>query len=457
MSAQTNMLLSMIFATCIIFIFSSESNSESSFPINVKKLLMEAGELYEHGKFDEAKEVYLKIIIAQPGNYKALSHLGKIALYQNKPEEAEKYFQVALNHASWLKKMWPFDVGMKQKLGMIYYRMDRFSEAAGLADEAGGPILIGPFKRMKSYGEYLHLIGKGIPYAIDGPEETRLDLKIVDPLPVVEVSVNGSKPLHFLIDTGGAEIIIDTELAKEVGAKLVSEMKGQFAGGKKAAVGLGKVDSIKIGDYIVRNVPINTLDFGLIAKDFKQFNVDVRGVVGTRFLMHFISTIDYKNGALILRRKTEANLQYIENKIQKQEAKTIPFWLIDTHYILAWGTINGKEPMLFFVDTGLSGKGFTAPESVLNAAGVKIDWNEPKVGAGGGGKVEYVDIMIDELTLGSGVNEIKKYNILGSASRKSVSVLGDKFGFPVGGLVSHQFFRDYALTFDFVGMRLILQ
>ena len=30
-------------------------------------------------------------------------------------------------------------------------------------------------------------------------------------------------------------------------------------------------------------------------------------------------------------------------------------------------------------------------------------------------------------------------------------------GFRIGGIISHQFFRPYALTFDFTGMRLFLK
>ena len=125
--------------------------------------------------------------------------------------------------------------------------------------------------------------------------------------------------------------------------------------------------------------------------------------------------------------------------------------------MVAWGAVNDLAPALFFVDTGLAGKGFTAPEAVMQEAGIPIDWNQAQEGVGGGGAVQVVDVIVDRLSLGSGENEIIEYNLAGSAFEQPPSILGDTLGFYIGGLISHQFFRDYSLTLDFTGMRLVLR
>jgi hypothetical protein len=150
-------------------------------------------------------------------------------------------------------------------------------------------------------------------------------------------------------------------------------------------------------------------------------------------------------------------LQNLEAQAAAGGAKVIPFWLVETHYILAWGTVNHLEPMLFFVDTGLAGTGFTAPEPVLQEAGISVDWTKAQDAVGGGGTVREVDIVIDRLTLGIGVNAVVGEAIQGKVIEHSVPIVGDQLGFHVGGLISHQFFRHYALTLDFTGMRLIVQ
>jgi hypothetical protein len=57
--------------------------------------------------------------------------------------------------------------------------------------------------------------------------------------------------------------------------------------------------------------------------------------------------------------------------------------------------------------------------------------------------------MVDELSLG-GATERGVRGFKGP-------FLGRAFPFEIGGVVSHGFFRPYALTLDFDGMRLFLQ
>lgn len=420
----------------------------------VKAQLGAADAIYRQGRFSEAEATYLELKELDPKNAEVLERLGTIALWNNRPQEAEHYFKEAMDCAPGLQRFWPFNAQLKTSLAMTHYRQDRLLEAARCFKEAAGPIPLGPFRDVKALGQHLALFGEETPYAIEGPEEIQLDFVITDPLPVVEMSVNGSNPLPFFIDTGGAEVILDKELAKEVRAELSGTMTGESAG-PKGTIGLGKVDSMTIGESVVKNVPIHTVDTDPFAAVFSGLNV--KGVIGTRLLMHFLGTIDYVNGSLILRRKTPANLQKLEAQIDAGKVKAIPFWLIQTHYIVAQGTVNGKGPMLFFVDTGLAGNGFTAPESTLQEAGITVDWAKAREGIGGFGKAKEVDIVLDQLTLGTESNEVARRNVPGVALEQPPVVLGNHLGFRIGGLISHRFFRNYALTFDFVGMRLILQ
>lgn len=418
----------------------------------MKSQLQVADAAYREGRFTEAEAVYLKVKDLDPKNVRVLERLGALALWNNRVEEAEHYLKNATDCAPGTLKLWPFNAQLKMLLAMTYYRMDNFPESARFFKEAAGSIALGPFQDIKALGQHLALFGKETPYTIEGPEETQVGFVITDPLPVIEVSVNNSQPLLFFIDTGAAEIVLDMELARRIGAEFSGTLTGTSAG-PKGRVGLGKVASITIGDLVIKNIPIHTLDTNPFSAVFSGLNV--KGIVGTRLLMHFLGTLDYVNGALTLRRKTPTNLRRLDKQVETQKTKVIPFWLIQTHYIVAWGMVNGKGPMLFLVDTGLAGKGFTAPESVLREAGIIIDWTKAQQGIAGFGKVKGVDVVLDQLTLGSRPNEIVEHNVPGAALEKSVEVLGNRLGFWIGGLISHQFFRNYALTLDFAGMRLL--
>ena len=128
-------------------------------------------------------------------------------------------------------------------------------------------------------------------------------------------------------------------------------MRGEYGGRRRARTGLGWVDAVQAGDLRIGDVPVHTLDLGGFPD---YFGLDVRGIVGTRLLMRFTPTIDYRGGALVLRR----------GPVEAADGG-IPFWLAETHLILARGRVNGLPPTFFWVDTGLAGGGFLAPEATL--------------------------------------------------------------------------------------------
>ncbi len=73
-------------------------------------------------------------------------------------------------------------------------------------------------------------------------------------------------------------------------------------------------------------------------------------------------------------------------------------------------------------------------------------------GTFGGGKAKITPFTVDELTLGD-IKGRKIAAIFGAFPTK----LEYGQGFRIGGLISHTFFRPYALTMDFEGMRLLLR
>jgi hypothetical protein len=236
---------------------------------------------------------------------------------------------------------------------------------------------------------------------------------------------------------------------------MAGKFSAAYAGQKKAETGMGKIDSLQIGEFVVRDVPVHTVDTRSMSPIFD--GLPIEGIIGTRLLMHFLATIDYTSGVLVLRRPTQANLRCFEAKSRADSARIIPFWLIDMHVMVASGTVNGREPTLLFVDSGLAGKGFTATDADLKSYGISPDWTKATESVGGGGKCRTTDIIVDRLTLGTGTNEVTACDLKGAAIENSVPVLGNALGFRIGGLVSHAFFRKSALTLDFTGMRLFVK
>jgi len=393
----------------------------------IKEQLERSDALFKEGRFAEADAGYAKVLKADPKHFKALIRRGYIALLSNRLEEAEGLLKQAA-------QLDPTNPSSKALLAEVFYRRDEFAQAGPLLRELGREAAA---KKLESF--------QGLtPYEVEGPEETRLKFVMTDPLPVVQVRVNGSEPVNFFIDTGGAELVIDTQFAKETG---VIEF-GSEPVTPELQLGHGRVDVLVLGEWMIENVPVHILNTRQFSEIFEGTCID--GVIGTVLLYHFLATLDYPEGQLILRRRTPAALEAFERDAKAHKAIVVPFWLAGDHFIVAWGTVNKSRPMLFLVDTGLAGKAFTAPESTLKEAGIQPDESKASEGLTIFGKERAVPFTIAELTLGKAV----EHDLEGVANSFTYRA---SLRFRIGGLISHQFFRRYALTLDFVGMRLFLE
>jgi hypothetical protein len=390
--------------------------------------------LFKAGKFAEAEKLYTKVLAAEPTNFQAALRLGSISLLANRLDDAQFWLAKA-------SKLRPEEKAPKSLMAEVFYRQDDFKRAAPLFRVTGQDAVA---KKLESF--------KGItPYQIEGKAEvSHLKLVMTDPLPVLQVRVNKGEPVNFFIDTGGAEVIVDSEFAKELNIAQFGSVTGTFAGGKQAAFQHGRVDFLTLGEFTVKNVPVHIMDVRRFSQPvFGGKRVD--GIIGTVLLYHFIPTLDYSRGELVLRRKTKENLKRIEREARAKKDIVIHFWMAGDHYMVALGTVKKSQPLLFFVDTGLAGGGFTCPESTLKEAGINLQESLAAEGVGGGGKMRVVPFVVEELTLG----DAKEHNVRGLYT--GAFPLENAFGFRIGGLISHGFFRPYALTLDFVGMRYFLE
>ncbi|MBN2134993.1 MAG: aspartyl protease family protein [Acidobacteria bacterium] len=411
----------------ILFLFCSFIVADEAKKEEDNQQIAAADDKFKQGEFDSAFNLYIEALKADDTNFRANYRIGYIHLLSNKFADAEKFLKKAMN-------IEPDRREPKILLAELYHRQDRFAEEASLLREL----------QNEGSAKWCDSIKAVTPYQIESDKtETAVEFVLTDPLPVFKLKVN-EKEIYVLLDTGAAELILDTEFAKELGIEATGGHMGEFAGGKKAPVQYSRVDSVDFGDFHIKNVPVHMLPTsGML----RLGNIKLSGIVGTVFLYHFIPTIDYPGGKLILRKKTDEN--YNKIKVMK-DAITMPFWMAGDHYAVAKGTANSIGPLTFFIDTGLAGGGFTLSKDTLDMVGIKLDESKAFKGMGGGGELKAYIIEANEITLGKAVKEKVRGVYTGIMS------IDEAFGFTINGIVSHQFFRDYALTFNFRDMELYL-
>lgn len=389
-----------------------------------------AGSLFKNGDFTGSQRAYQEILKTRPDDLKSLVYMGYTSLLFNRTDESEKW----LNKA---KEVNPKLATLDYFLSEVYHRQLQFSKAAPLYRASGKEAMA---KKMEHFTNMQ-------PYEMDpGFQETSIRFIITDPLPVVEVTINNECKGYFMIDTGGGELILSEEFAEETKVSSFGvENGGDFSGGKKAPLGHGAINSITLGKLKVENIPVVILNLNQL--ELGGYRID--GVIGTVFLYQFLSTIDYKNGQLILRNKTRYHFSDIVNNCPA--CKIIPFVMADDHYMMARGSINNSDTLLLFVDTGLAGNAFTCPKSVLKKLGLSYDVRQKNIGMGGGGYFNKYPMEIDKICLGKlCLNNL--HGVFGAFPEQ----IENSFGFKVSGLISHEFFRYYSLTLDFETMNFII-
>lgn len=381
------------------------------------------------GEFDRAERAFTERWRRDTTDYRAALGAGRIALYANRLTDADRWLGRAIALA-------PDSAAPRALMGEALVRRDDFKAARE-------HYRIG--KRALREQKMAGFEGR-VPNVIEGPRESSLPFVITDPLPVVRASVNGRDSLFFLIDTGGGELVLDSLVAAQLGAQTFGTGMGMFAGGV-APVTDGRVDSVRLGDFTLRQVPVRIMKTGHFSLALGGQRVD--GVIGTVMLYHFLATIDYPGQRLVLRRRSPEMRKQVTSEAVAAGVEGVPMWLAGDHFMFAWARVNGRPPVQLFVDTGLSGGGFVCSEADARTYGIDLSQATVGQGVGGAGPTQTKWFMVDSLSMGT---------VTARGIRGVVGMLAfrQSFGFDGGGIISHQFFRPYALTFDFDAMKLYL-
>jgi hypothetical protein len=400
-----------------------------------------ADQLFKAGKFLEAQAQYTQIAAEQPSDYHAVFSLGRIALLSNKLDDAEKW----LTRATTLK---PDETDPRVMLAEVYYQLDDFQKAAAALDGidvSNNQLIISQYPTLNA--ALLQSFAGQTPYELHGSGgKTIVKFLQTDPLPLVSVQINGGPEVTFFIDTGGSVVTLDAEFAKELGVAQLGAVNGTFAGGQTTEVRLGRIDSIKLGQWTVQNLPVAMLPL-------RQLDVgggyQINGIIGTTLFYHFLATMDYPEGQLVLRRKTTRSQQRFMTA--SSDSVAVPFWIASDHFMVGWGQVENLPPSLLFVDSGLVGGGVKLAESVIKAAGIVLEQDKAETGAGAGGTLTVVPYVVKRVSLG----KVQEENVQGVFD--GPFPWENSFGFFLAGMVGHEFLRPYAVTFNFERMEIFLK
>jgi hypothetical protein len=403
--------------------------------------------LYQSGEFDQAKSLLLPLLEAVKPSNDALFLAADLDYLLGHYDQAESACKKIID-------LNPGDLGTRakaeSKLAFVYYQTNQYAKTADFFKGLEGKIKLPHWDLMRAFGETR-------PYQVVWPGDfglSKAPFLVTDPLPVISVELQGQK-IFALIDTGADMFVLDNEIAAAMGIKPISSMTGTFAGGKQAEVEFGRADSLKIGDVTLKSVPISILPTQRFSKGFAGGRYTIGGILGTGVLKQFLATLDYPGEQLVLRRADDEGRKDAL-KAADDAGKTvvaIPFALAVTHFMMARGSLDGKDGLVFFVDSGLASEAaFAAPIQTLKYAGIPVPETKVQdgsIGGGGGAGFATGQFPVKRLGLGPLVLENMKgeYGLTPPESYWRNGFIND-------GLISHQFLRNYAWTIDFGAMKM---
>lgn len=213
---------------------------------------------------------------------------------------------------------------------------------------------------------------------------------------LVDVSINGSAPLPFILDTGGHAILTEAT-AKMLGVKGQGKGVSTGSGPGSMAIAYARIDSLALGEAEIRNQAVLVMPFGFSFSDRGE-RKPIAGILGLEVFERFAVTFDYDRERLLLVPFDLGDEPLPGAGTAVPLRFTFDMPVID-------GSLDGK-PGVFGIDTGNSGHLLIFPQW-LESNGLIDRYRKGYALAGGGGvggpfvsRISHIESLgIGDLTL----------------------------------------------------------
>jgi hypothetical protein len=288
--------------------------------------------------------------------------------------------------------------------------------------------------------DYMQALANRRVYEFPDKTTTRLIMRVGNPdVPRVEVRLNDQRSVSAVVDTGAVISIMSKRYAELMSVKPLGTFEGTFYGllGEPIAVTFAVLDSVEIGDMVVRSVPVAIMPdekMRFLVSDKKEYHIDF--LLGANFLKEFRVEMDFRKQQIEFTKLTVADRQPAVNQNMFMEG----------FRPLVRGTVNRHGWFLFVLDTGSEVTFLNEAQlGALPIPGFQAKGHNARLqGLGGsmkrGAKVDNVEIGMDKW---AGI--FRTLPMYASANQdRSVGIVGENF------------LKNFRVVIDFGTMRLDL-
>ncbi|HXG85005.1 MAG TPA: aspartyl protease family protein [Pyrinomonadaceae bacterium] len=390
------------------------------------------------GNFRDAETFLLNSLRLNRDEASGWAGLGMLNFYENRIPAALEQLKTAV-------ALEPSDPDYMFSLAQIAARAEDYLLAAQAYEKF---LQISPLTdaerraRIKGLIGFLTYLGnRQSLYASAGASEAVVPIRLVNDRPIIELKINGEdEPLKFVLDTGSGISVLSDETARRL--KIKSVARGGLArgvgGDGKFEIVYGFLRSIDIGAVKIRNVPV-------YIRRFHSNNEKIDGYIGLSLISKFLTTIDYGNSSLALKKKTDDDTERAQG-----EAASIPLRLTSSGFLSGEVELEGvKTPLNFIVDTGASISVISNEIADLKEISPFIRVEKMRVIGAAGITGEMPTFLLPKISFGAHSRESIKTVAL------DLGIINETSGFDQSGILGGNFLKNYRLTFDFANSKVI--
>ena len=180
----------------------------------------------------------------------------------------------------------------------------------------------------------------------DAAGRTSFPIELSQGMVIVPVSIGGSAPLRFVLDSGSTRTLIDREVAASLGLK-------EGDAGSLQGAGAGRIPTHSLHDVDLRMPGLETRGYDCFTADLKPLEQStgtrVDGILGYGFLARFAITVDFEGKEMTVELPTayHARPGFEELPLEIHDQ-----WAFVKGELVFPGTVTVQDS--FFIDLGSS-------------------------------------------------------------------------------------------------------
>jgi predicted aspartyl protease len=271
-----------------------------------------------------------------------------------------------------------------------------------------------------------------------------IPIEISGNLIFLQVRINNSAPLWFILDSGAEGLLLNRRRAEALGLHLEGKDKAAGAGGNSYDIAFAKDVTVSLGSAELSHQTLSVTSFAALEPSFGR---TIDGVIGYHLLSHYVVEIDY--AARLVKLYQPQEFKY------SGKGEVFPITFIGGHSIVkARISLPHRKPLeaRFLLDTGASSEGlltrpFVESQKLLSGS-LKTVRETPFVGLGGESKS--VIGRLENLRLGR--FELVRPIVDFSQDQNGALARAD-----IDGVIGGEIFRRFKVIFDYSRQQIILE